>query len=318
MTKSISIITPHYNDIEGVLNIKKYLSQQTSTAWEWIIVDDCSDQEIQSWLASIASDSDNIHVILNTAKTNASYCRNMGADKARFDLLIFLDADDTILPDFVRNRLIDVSDFVVFQRMNIQNGETLRPNNAITQDFLEHFLSAKFCWQTSCVLWDKNFFQKIGKFDDKLKLLQDVEISIRSMFESSDYKVITDNEVDFYYQVQPINIKKRTLQKVSESSVYLIHKISKQYTLTTLQKRYLTCYYFLCVRYFVMDVNASTFKIIKHTLKEFYKNRCINFSEYVFGRLSLKVFQYKIINKNLFIKTNRKVFKTNRVFNYFS
>lgn len=211
--KAISIITPHFNDIKGILNIKECLSAQTSDLWEWIIVDDCSDKEVQEKLKAISDNSEKITVILNNTKTNASFCRNLGADKAKYNKLIFLDADDTILPDFVKNRLVEVKEFTVFQNFRVQRKGGLGYFKGVMDNFKVNFLRANFGWQTTCVLWDKDFFFKIGKFDANLKLLQDVELVIRAMLEGSNYKIITNNEVDFYYDAPPIDVKKEPWSK---------------------------------------------------------------------------------------------------------
>src|SRR5690606_22289848 len=97
------------------------LQNQTADAWEWVVVDDLSDsevrEEIQDWFGSLQDSR--MQLICNTQKSNASICRNIGADAAQFNRLVFLDADDTISSDFVANRLIQFKDFAVFQNYAI-------------------------------------------------------------------------------------------------------------------------------------------------------------------------------------------------------
>ena len=47
---NISIITPHFNEFNGIRRIYDCLSKQSSSHWEWIIVDDCSDRIIKNSL----------------------------------------------------------------------------------------------------------------------------------------------------------------------------------------------------------------------------------------------------------------------------
>ena len=112
----ISIITPHYNDFEGIKQIYECLTNQNSDQWEWIIVDDFSNIDVKSLLQEYIKEQGNLKVKLffNRDKTNASVCRNIGIDNASNTNLIFLDSDDIILEDFVTNRLIRIEEFCSF------------------------------------------------------------------------------------------------------------------------------------------------------------------------------------------------------------
>jgi len=96
---NISIVTPHYNDVQGLQSIYKCLKEQTVDNWEWIIVDDLSDskirKQIQDWHPSIKDEK--VKLIIQSSKTNASICRNIGVDAALYNHIIFLDADDIII-----------------------------------------------------------------------------------------------------------------------------------------------------------------------------------------------------------------------------
>src|SRR5690606_4765617 len=246
----LSIITPHFNDFSGIKRLYDCFQIQTSELWQWIIVDDCSDMDVKNEVESFFFEKKNnhIHIIFSKAKTNASHCRNLGASQAQYDNVVFLDSDDYIFPDFVANRLIEVKEFCVFLNIEIKNYRgDIQPFSNIESDFLDNFLKARFAWQTTAVLWNKAYFDKIKGFDDKLTNLQDIEISIKALFQGKNYRIITNNEVDFQYFVTPINTEKRTIFKITQSVIYLLKKLVADYNLSNRQLKYLRGYYFLCV-----------------------------------------------------------------------
>jgi glycosyltransferase involved in cell wall biosynthesis len=308
---SLSIITPHYNDFEGLQKLYNCLQVQTNSNFEWIIVDDFSDKnvlvKIKKWHKNLCDDS--VQIIYNAQKSNASVCRNIGANEARFDNLIFLDADDSISQDFVLNRDITFVEFAVFKNTAIvdRNG-TQERRPSLKDNYLNYFLSAKFIWQTTAILWKKSFFVEIGKFDPNLERLQDVELSIRALFVGKDYKIV-DNRVDFFYRTKPIRLKKNIVRKSCASVNYLISKIHTNYTLDLNRQSLLKAYYFACVKGLQRCKNRKDVVYVKESLKVFFKKKYINGYEYVIGITLLKLYRYQLISDSLFIRINRYFFK---------
>lgn len=308
----ISIITPHYNSLSGLKSISSDLKAQTSDQWEWIIVDDCSDEKTKEEIKSFFKDKDSrIQMIFNTQKTNASHCRNIGADRSQYDTLVFLDADDFIFPDFVANRNVDINDFKVYLNFQIINSKGhSQPFSNITSDFLDNFLKARFAWQTTAVLWNKDFFNQIGKFDENMTNLQDVEIAIKALINGKNYQVSTDNPVDFQYFVTPINVQKRSVFKISESVVYLANKLVAINQLSDKQVGFLTSYYFVCIRYLVRGkLKREGIPVVKNVANSFKALKIFNTLEYYQALLLLTMYRYGGISEAFFIKINRHLFK---------
>ena len=307
----ISIITPHFNDFEGIKRTHTCLIKQNSDQWEWIIVDDFSDSIVRKSLKEYfkLTNSTNIKLIYNDKKTNGSVCRNIGIDYVTTEKLVFLDSDDIISEDFVSNRLITVEDFVVFKNTNIldKHGNT-KPASNVSSNYLDHFLQAKFIWPITAILWDKEFLIKIGKFNPSLKRLQDIELSIRALLLGTKYKII-DNKVDFYYCVFPIDIKKRPVKLICDSVNYLITNIHANYKLNDHQQSLLKGYYFVCVRYLYKSKLKEDIKYVKNSLQLFYSKKYITFFGYIQGLIFLKLLKYNIISNDLFIRLNRYFYK---------
>ncbi|WP_170180987.1 glycosyltransferase family 2 protein [Hyunsoonleella aestuarii] len=308
---SISIITPHHNDFKGIKQTHDSLIKQDSEQWEWIIVDDFSDDPIKESLIEYLKNypCKNIKLVFNDIKTNASVCRNIGVDHASYNHLVFLDSDDMIAEDFISNRAIEVQDFAVFKNFNLidEKGNN-KPAPTKDSNYLNHFLQAKFIWQTSAILWNKGFLIKIGKFNTHLKRLQDIELSIRALFLSNNYRVI-DNKVDFFYSVSPINIKKTPINIICESVNYLISHLNNHYALDKEQRGLLTGYYFLCVRYFSRSEDKRDLNHVQNSLKVFYKKNYMSYFGYMRALLFINLYKINLISNDLFLKLNRYFYK---------
>lgn len=308
---SISVITPHYNDYDGLVRVYKCLLAQTQNSWQWVIVDDYSDtsirQEIQDWHIDIKDDR--VKLICNAQKSNASVCRNLGSNNAIYENLVFLDADDFISQDFILNRNINFNEFAVFKNIAVvdRNGtQEIKPN--LNKNYLDCFLNAEFIWQTTAILWKKSFFLEIGKFDPNLQRLQDVELSIRALFEGKNYRII-DNKIDFFYNAKPIRLKTDIVRKSCASVNYLIWKIHTDYTLDAYRHSLIKSYYYACVKVLHRCKNREDVVYVKESLKLFYKKRFINANEYFIGKILLMLYQFRMISDSLFIRINRYFFK---------
>lgn len=310
----ISIITPHYNDVKGLKRLFEVLKSQTNKNFEWIIVDDLSDTLFLDKLyefKEFCSNYDFVKLNFSSQKLFAAGARNFGVDKSLSDRIAFIDSDDLITKNFVENRsqFLDF-DLVVFSKIKmVTEYEHLQGKffSEVNSDYLLNFLAANFCWQTSALIFDKAYFIKIGGFDTRLILLEDILISIKSLVSTNKVKIINNNEIDFYYFTKPIDIATRTYCKVSDSVQYLVNQIFKMdsYAIET-NIGLLNSYYYLACRYFAKDsINGKN--ISKHIkLLWFFKSKkLIGFIDFVIALASLLL----VVNSKYFLKVNRKLFK---------
>ncbi len=102
--KSISIIIPNYN---GVSLLKKYLPftleaiKNASVDYEIIVVDDCS---IDNSVEFLHADYPDIIVIENAENRGFSYSCNRGIEKARCELILLLNSDVKLNPDYFEHQ----------------------------------------------------------------------------------------------------------------------------------------------------------------------------------------------------------------------
>lgn len=310
--KGLSIITPHWNDPEGLEQLFHCWNHQTVSAWEWIIVDDCSDAPSRSFLDTLAERDKRIRVIYNKVKSNAGSCRNVGLLEAQFDNVVFVDSDDFPTTNFVANRLLEVREFQIFLNMGTfknEIGDSGARFSDVKTDFLNSFLRTRFAWQTAAILWNKDFLIKIGQFDEKLILLEDVELSIRALEKGKEYNIINDNEIDFFYRTKSAGLNRRPVNIVCDSVCHLVHKSITSFHLSESQLKLLPSYYFLACRYVAKSTKIEDFIKTGRLLLFFNTHKLVPLWKVVIGLNNLMLRFLGILPGNLFLALNRRMFK---------
>lgn len=99
----VSIITPCYNSANFIQETLSSVVKQTFTDWEWIITDDCSQDNTVEILKSI---NDSRIKIFSTEKNGgAGKARNISLKNAKGRYITFLDADDIWENNFLAEML---------------------------------------------------------------------------------------------------------------------------------------------------------------------------------------------------------------------
>lgn len=105
---NVSVIIPAHNAANTIAETLESLQAQTFSGWEAIIVDDGSSDGTISIVLGFAEKDSRIRVV-SQPKSGVSSARNTGIKSARYDWLLFLDADDLLLPQHLErmtNKLI--------------------------------------------------------------------------------------------------------------------------------------------------------------------------------------------------------------------
>ncbi len=97
----VSIITPTYNRADHLRTLYRSLRAQTCDAFEWLIVDDGSEDNTAHFIREMQKDA--IITIRSWRVPNGGKHRavNLAVSQARGDLLFIVDSDDIIVPDAV-------------------------------------------------------------------------------------------------------------------------------------------------------------------------------------------------------------------------
>lgn len=98
----VSVVIPAYNAKETIANcIDALLAQKyPKDAYEIIVIDDASEDNTQAVLENYKSNS-LVKIIRHAENQALAAARNSGIKIAQGEILIFVDADITVLPDFI-------------------------------------------------------------------------------------------------------------------------------------------------------------------------------------------------------------------------
>ena len=91
----VSIITPYYNSEKYFEETYRSVMNQTFPHFEWIIVNDGSDEKNSEYLKEVEKRDKRIRVI-NQENTGAAGARNRGIEESNTDIIVQIDTDDLI------------------------------------------------------------------------------------------------------------------------------------------------------------------------------------------------------------------------------
>lgn len=99
--KLISIVTATYNRGYILGELYKSLTNQTIKDFEWIIVDDGSNDDTMDIVSSFIDENQINIIYLKQSNKGKHQALNLGIDKCKGDLILFVDSDDIISEDCV-------------------------------------------------------------------------------------------------------------------------------------------------------------------------------------------------------------------------
>lgn len=98
----ISIITPTYNNSEGVISLFDKLKKQTVFNFEWIIVDDGSSLQQQHKLDKLKDQKIPFNIrIFRQANQGKHIALNLAFSKIKGEITIIIDSDDSPIPKMI-------------------------------------------------------------------------------------------------------------------------------------------------------------------------------------------------------------------------
>lgn len=233
MDKNINELTPDISIIVPVYNVEKYLArcldsifnQDFSGSFEIIAVDDASTDNSLYILKNYQEKELRLKVIEHAVNKKISITRATGIDAANGNYIMFIDSDDWILPNALKNiyqKCIDSeADVVIFNFVKEDNIGNRTIINNIKKEFItidkhqikNHFYGA---------LWNKiikrSLFENMISGKVELSITEDLIYGIEILIRAK--KICLSPE--FYY-VYYSNINSLTAQVNSE--VYLNNQV---------------------------------------------------------------------------------------------
>jgi glycosyltransferase involved in cell wall biosynthesis len=186
----ISIIIPVYNGEKTLGLCLKSIYNSSYPNFECIVVDDYSTDNT----AKIA-ESFNTKLIRLNRQHGAAYARNRGAELGNGDIFLFIDSDVTIYPDSIEKvaKTFELNPEIsaLFGSYDDQPG----CSNFLSQyrNLLHHYIhqtsleDASTFW-TGCGAIKREVFFNVGKFNEKCRMMEDIELGYR--LKAKNYKLL--------------------------------------------------------------------------------------------------------------------------------
>jgi len=257
----ISVIVTTYNRENLLLRALKSVLIQTFKDFEVLVVDDGSTDNTRQVIQEIQKEDGRVIYLYQKNKGWPS-ALNTGLSNAQGRYIAFLDSDDEWLPEKIEkqvaflenNKSFDgvtcYGNIILDDKEKIKSGVLKESNDY--NDQLGNFVNASFPAIPSSLLLKKEIFEKVGYYDEFLKLSTDADMMIR-IFKVC-FKIGVIKEVLFNYYIHNQNLTgitaeakiKSISQRINET-VYILNKHKEVYDehpkAKGLISRYLSTFY---------------------------------------------------------------------------
>jgi glycosyltransferase involved in cell wall biosynthesis len=222
---SLTLIIPVYNRALVIGEMLDSILSQTSDDWECIIIDDGSTDNIDAVIKSY-SDSDKRFCYYRRPdfyKSGGNGARNYGFSISNGDFVNFIDSDDILHQDFVKEKLNAIksseADVVISKSilttMDINEVIRFEDRTILSFNLLEDFIDLKISWYIVDPVWRKSFLKGKEIFDENLLKGQDRDFHIRMLMESPKIEILHKHL--YYYRNNPNSISTNVSENVGLS-----------------------------------------------------------------------------------------------------
>lgn len=230
----ISIVIPTLNEERCLPRLLSDLSRQKYRNFEVIIIDGKSEDDTYEVVMEYKK-----KLVLScylSEVRNVSYQRNLGAEKAKADYILFLDADVQIPESFIGK---------IKKRLGKEKGLvyilSVRPEKKLEQfrqlfDFINYMVMISqytlkpFSTGGGSMIFDRLLFERLGGFDEKLFLSEDHEIVQRAQAWGVRAKFLNDVYIRYSMRRSQHDGRIMLLYKYIRSTAHLLFvgKIEKK------------------------------------------------------------------------------------------
>lgn len=199
-TPFFSIIIPTLNEEKYLPLLLKDLSSQTNDSFEVIHVDGNSSDDTVKLAKEFSKKIDIISKVVKVQ--NVSFQRNAGAELARGEWIIFMDADNRIKPSFLdgikyrlsQNRTVDLFTTWVY----VDGDKTInKPVERTINLGLEIMKMIGRDWSFGALIGIKNTLAKEFKFDEKQKIVEDGLFVKSIVSKGHNFKIFKDPKYQY-------------------------------------------------------------------------------------------------------------------------
>lgn len=185
-----SIIVPSYNRNTEIKALLESLKQQTLYTFEVIIVDDCSKTAVEI----SETYPFEVRVIRNKSNVGAAQSRNIGANEASKEWLLFLDDDDRFMPEKCEllAKVISQNPQINFiyhpakcEMVNESFTYITKPFQHKNELTKENILKANKIGGMPMIGLKRELFYKVGGLSARLRSLEDYDFLLKLLEEPS-------------------------------------------------------------------------------------------------------------------------------------
>lgn len=155
-------------------------------------------------------------------------------DMSKGDYLIIIDSDDLIPGFFVEQRLKAMllhpeMDMCIFPAYSFYDGSNFKPQEwwgkPTGEDVLQSFLRNKFQYTVWTNIYKASFIKQI-RWDERIKLHQDLDFNISTLLLYPKMMFVEDAQPDYYYRIRKGSVCSKFITDEKHlSSMYLFDKI---------------------------------------------------------------------------------------------
>ena len=183
----VSVVIPTYNRSHSIQESINSVLNQTYTAWEIIIADDCSQDNTEEVVRQIQDSR--IRYYRLPENRGAGGARNFGVKKASGHLIAFLDSDDAWVEDKLEKQMEYWQQYpecgLIYSAYEIKvpSGACYTIPNETEWDNLAGDIFPRLLCQNTIgaptVLLRKSVFQEVGGFDESMRSLEDWDFALK-------------------------------------------------------------------------------------------------------------------------------------------
>jgi glycosyltransferase involved in cell wall biosynthesis len=225
---TFSIFTTSFNSFDKIMRPYYSLKSQTEKDWEWVIVDDSTDETNWTFLKEKFINEPKIRLYKKSSNSgNIGNVKNEAIGLCRGNYILELDHDDEILPNLLKDAIDgftkypDVG-FIYMDFINIyENGnnfsygdfvckgfggyyyEYYRPRNQwvkvyVTPQINNITTSYLFCMPNHPRIWRREKLLEIGSFSELLPICDDQEIILRTIYNLKILKIPKFSYIQYF------------------------------------------------------------------------------------------------------------------------
>lgn len=215
MKDLVSIITPMYNSEKYILDTYNSIKNQTYKNWEWIVIDDNSNDNSYKKILELSKKDFRIKILKNEMNLKAAKSRNRGLKIAQGEYITFIDADDLWDLNFLEKQINLIKEkncsvvFASYERKTEDLKEYL--GNYIVPEKVSYKELLKTNY-LSCltVVYKREKFNNL-RFNEKLKMHEDYVMWLELLKEENAY---SNQEVLATYRIRKNSVSRNKIKNL--------------------------------------------------------------------------------------------------------